>query len=353
MLGSLCYNRYMLIRENVPIAALTTMRLGGPAKFVLEVRNNDDVVAAYDFAKERNLSTWVMGGGANTIGLDAGFEGAILLNRASGIEVISEDDTELTIKCQGGEIWDNVVRFACERGHSGIEAMSLIPGTAGAAPVQNIGAYGQEVSQVIVNVDTYDTKTRQFVTLEKSEMDLGYRHTRFNAGVDKYRFFITAVTLQLKKAHMQPPFYASLQAYLDEHEIKDYSPMTIRAAVCAIRESKLPDPEKVASAGSFFKNVYVEKDEIAGVEANGIPVRREASGRGKVNAGWMVEQCGLKGKELYGFRVSDKAALVLINEKAKSYADLAKARAEIVEKVKNKFGLTLEQEPVEIPLKER
>lgn len=340
----------MLVRENVPISALTTMRLGGLARFVLEIKNDSDVVAAYDFAKQKSLPTWVMGGGANTIGRDEGFGGAILLNRMMGIEIITEDTEELILKCQGGEVWDNVVAFACERGYSGIEALSLIPGTAGAAPVQNIGAYGQEVSQVLVSVDAYDTKAGEFVTLDKSEMGLKYRQTRFNAGADKDRFFITAITLKLTKKPMQPPFYSSLQAYLDKYELKEYSPMTIREAVCNIREDKLPDPEKVASAGSFFKNVFVDADDIAGVETKGIPVRREPDGHGKINTGWLIEQCGLKGKELYGFRVSDRAALVLINEAAKSYTDLVKARAEIVRAVKDRFGFVLEQEPVEIPV---
>lgn len=340
----------MLVRENVPIAVLTTMRLGGLARYVVEIRSNDDVVATYDFAREKNLPTWVMGGGANTIGRDEGFDGVILLNRTEGIEILDRNERELVVRCQGGEIWDHVVQFVCEQGYSGIEAMSLIPGTAGAAPVQNIGAYGQEISQTIVNVEAYDTKTSEFAILDKSEMDLRYRHTRFNAGADKDRFFITSITLKLQETTMQPPLYNSLQAYLDKYNIKKYSPMAIREAVCNIREEKLPDPEKIASAGSFFKNVYVGADQITDAEAKGVPVRREPDGRGKINTGWLIEQCGLKGKELYGFRVSEKAALVLINEQATSYAELEKARAGIVRAVKDRFGFVLEQEPVEIPV---
>lgn len=352
----------MIIRENVPISSLTTMRLGGVARFVIEIEQPEDIAQAYDFAKKQGLSTWIMGGGANTIGQDAGFDGVILLNRIKGIfaevggktvaipRCQNNGATDLVITAMGGEIWDDLVKIACELGYSGIEAMSMIPGTVGAAPVQNIGAYGQDVAGVIESVKVYDTKKCEITTLEKSEMGLGYRHTRFNFGEDAGRFFIISATFQLRRQTLKPPFYNSLQNYLDEHKIQDYSPMTIRNAVCAIRTEKLPDPEKIASAGSFFKNVYVAPDQIAKVEAEGIPVRKDVDGRGKINSGWLIEQCGLKGKELFGFRVSDKAALVLINEHAKSYADLVMARQEIIDTVYNKFGLKLEQEPVEIPV---
>ena len=122
--------------------------------------------------------------------------------------------------------------------------------------------------------------------------------------------------------------------------------------VSIIREEKLPDPEKIASAGSFFKNVYVDKESADEAEKKGIPIWRSADGSGKINSGWLIEQCGLKGKEMFGFRVSEKAALVLINESAKKYSDLAQARAEIIDAVRKKFGYTLEQEPVEIPNEE-
>lgn len=338
----------MIIRENIPISELTTMRLGGAARFVVAIEAESDVAEAYHFAEERNLSTWVMGGGANTIGHDAGFDGVILLNQLRGVETVEENDQHLVLRGMGGEIWDDIVQLACERGYSGIEAMSKIPGTLGAAPVQNIGAYGQDIAQVIRKVRAYDTREHRIVELNKSEMDLGYRHTRFNYGEDAGRFFIIAVELQLTKTALTPPFYNSLQHYIDEHHETDFSPMNIRRMVSAIRDGKLPDPKEIASAGSFFKNVYLDKAMANKAEERGIPVWRNADGGGKINSGWLIEQCGLKGKELYGMRVSDKAALVLINEAAKSYADLAKARAEIIEAVREKFGFVLEQEPVEI-----
>lgn len=351
----------MKIRENVPISTLTTMRLGGVARFVLEVETPEDVRTAYNFAKERGLPVWVMGGGANTIGRDDGFDGVIILNKIKGIFVRlgdknfpieglaeTEFDEEITLTGMGGEVWDDVVDFACRHDYTGIEALSKIPGTLGAAPVQNIGAYGQDVSQVIEEVVAFDTKTQKFVTIKKSDMGLEYRKSRFNHGADLGRYFIVSVTMRLKKGQLVQPFYNSLQKYIDEHGETDFSPMNIREMVSAIRGVKLPDPEEIASAGSFFKNVYVDKNGADAAEAQGIPVWRAEDGRGKINSGWLIEQCGLKGKELYGFRVSDKAALVLINESAHSYADLAKAREEITDSVFGKFGYHLEQEPVEI-----
>lgn len=338
----------MIVQENVPISNLTTMRLGGKADYVITVEKPEEIVQAIQFAEEKNLPIWVMGGGANTIGHDEGFNGVILLNRLMGIEILSEDADSLVVKSMAGEVWDDLVKLACEKGYSGIEAMSLIPGTVGAAPVQNIGAYGQDVAAVIEAVEAYDQKDKKFVTLSKDEMQLGYRHTRFNHGEDAGRFIIASVTLRLSKARLKPPFYNSLQRYIDEHQETDFSPLNIRRMVSLIRNEKLPDPKVIASAGSFFKNVYLDQAGADAAEEQGIPVWRNADGSGKVNSGWLIEQCGLKGKELFGFKVSDKAALILINEKAKSYADLDKARREIIQAVQEKFGYTLEQEPVEI-----
>lgn len=338
----------MKIREQVPITELTTMRLGGEARYVITVAEVAEVAEAYAFAAERDLPVWAMGGGANTIGHDEGFNGVIILNELKGMEVVEESGDKIVLKGMGGEVWDDFVAFACERGFSGIEAMSLIPGTVGAAPVQNIGAYGQDIAQVVQSVEVFDTQTQEVKVLEKSELKMGYRRTRFNAGEDAGRFFIISLTVELKRGELQPPFYNSLQRYIEEHGETDFSPNNIRRMVMEIRSAKLPDPVETASAGSFFRNVYVDQAGADAAEAAGIPIWRNADGGGKINSGWLIEACGLKGKEMFGFKVSEKAALILINESAKSYADLAKARATIVDAVQEKFGYVLEQEPVEI-----
>ena len=352
------------IEENVPIRNLVTMRIGGPARFVITVTSKEEIPEAYQFAKERNLPVCVLGGGANTFAKDEGFDGVIILDRIMGISEVERPEDESPkdgdiayFKAYGGEQWDDLVTYVSERGYSGIEAMAGIPGTAGAAPVQNIGAYGQEVTQVIVSVDAYDTKTCEFVVIPASEMKMSYRKSIFNSGENVGRYFIYATTVRVKKGQLTPPFYRSLQAYVDEHHETDFSPLNIARMVKAVRNSKLPDPEKIASAGSFFKNVYLTDEEADEAEARGIQVWRNAKEVGPdspekrtnlVNSGWLLEEAGLKGKVFHGMKVSEKAALILINEDAKTYADLAAAREEIANIVFEKFGFRIEQEPDEI-----
>lgn len=351
------------IEENVMIKNLVTMRIGGPAKFVITVTDKEDIPEAYKFAKERNLPVWVLGGGANTFSKDEGFEGVIILDRIMGISQIEtpadEEEKEgvAYFKAYGGEQWDDLVTYVSERGYSGIEAMAGIPGTAGAAPVQNIGAYGQEVTQVIVSVEAYDTKLEKFVVVPASDMKMSYRKSIFNSGENVGRYFIYSTTVRVEKGQLNPPFYRSLQAYVDEHGETDFSPLNIARMVKEVRNSKLPDPDKIASAGSFFKNVYLTDEEADEAEARGIQVWRNAKEVGPdspekrtnlVNSGWLIEEAGLKGKVFHGMKVSEKAALILINESAESYADLAAAREEIAKIVFDKFGFKIEQEPDEI-----
>ena len=351
------------IEENVMIKDLVTMRIGGPARFVITVTKKEDIPEAYKFAKEHNLPVWILGGGANTFSKDDGFEGVIILDRIMGISQVETPEGEeekegvAYFKAYGGEQWDDLVTFVSERGYSGIEAMAGIPGTAGAAPVQNIGAYGQEVTQVIVSVEAYDTKLEKFVIVPASEMKMSYRKSIFNSGENVGRYFIYSTTVRVKKGQLNPPFYRSLQAYVDEHGETDFSPLNIARTVKEVRNSKLPDPEKIASAGSFFKNVYLTDEEADEAETRGIQVWRNAKEVGPdspekrtnlVNSGWLIEEAGLKGKVFHGMKVSDKAALILINESAKSYADLAAAREEIAKIIFEKFGFKIEQEPDEI-----
>ena len=342
---SMLYNKYMNIRENVPISTLTTMRLGGAARYVIDIDKVEDLSQAYAFAKEKNLPVYVLGSGSNIIGRDGGFNGVILVCKLTGMGILREEKDEVVqLYSYSGELLDDFVTFGTKMGLTGMEALSAIPGTVGAAPVQNVGAYGQDISQSLVEVEVFDTETSEIKTLPKDQLELSYRHSIFNHGELVGRYFITKVVVELHKGHLTPPFYNSLQAYIDEHSIIDFSPDSIRQCVRAVRESKLPDPELIASSGSFFKNVYLSPEEAAGAEAAGIPVWDG----GKVPSGWLIEHAGLKGQEFHGMRVSDKAALVLINESAKSYADLAAARAEIIKIVKDKFGFTLEQEPMEL-----
>lgn len=335
----------MRVNENILISSLTTMRLGGPARYVLEVETPEEVSDAYGFAEQYHLPAIPLGYGANTIGHDEGFNGAIIINRMQGIaETPTTEGVEL--KIMGGEYWDNVVAYACEKGLTGIEALSKIPGLTAAAPVQNIGAYGQDISQVLVSIDVYDTATKSFLTLSHSDLHFSYRHSLLNTTAIG-RYFVISVTIALKPGSMPRPFYNSIEKYAKDHELTDFSPKGIRQIVSTIRADKLPDPLEKASSGSFFKNIYLDEREAEIAQDKGYPVRRSDEGN-KLNTAWLIEKAGFKGQLLHGIRVSDKAPLVLINESATSYNDLAKAREEIIGKVYDKFGYWLEQEPVEI-----
>jgi len=336
----------MKIRENIAISTLTTMKLGGNARFVIDVETEDDIPEAYAFADENELPVYVLGCGSNIIGRDGGFNGVILVNKIRGMGIESEEDNgRVELYSYSGELLDDFVAYSTSLGFSGIEALSAVPGTVGAAPVQNVGAYGQDIAQTIVYVRAYDVLLEDFVEIPKIDMDLSYRHSIFNSGKTVGRYFITKVVVCLEHTELKPPFYNSLQKYLDDHGITQYSPETIRRAVRAVRAGKLPDPDEIPSSGSFFKNVYLTTDkEIRDAEAKGIPVWDG----GKIPSGWLVENAGLRGQTFHGMRVWDKAALVLVNESAHNYSDLAAAREEIIERVRQKYGYTLEQEPMEL-----
>ena len=365
----------MKIRENVAISSLTTMRLGGEARFVVEIEDKSEIPKVIDWVKnggelagesirtEPNTPYFILGGGANTIGRDEGFPGVIILMRNKGIEIVDSTAEEFLVVAQAGEVWDDFVKFTIEHELSGVECLAKIPGTVGAAPVQNIGAYGQEVSQTIDHVVAYDTKSLEVVTIGRDEMEMSYRETIFNTGVEAGRYIILEVAFMLYDANFEallPPFYNSLQKYLDEnldanlraqYNKSGYPPKVLYDGVAAIRGEKLPDPLEKASAGSFFKNIYFEPSDqktLALAEASGCKIYDKPDGRKMINTGALIENAGLKGELLHGMRVSDKAALVLINESASSYADLAAARAEISEKILDKFGFKIFQEPVEI-----
>ena len=340
-----CYNYSMRVNENILISSLTTMRLGGPARYVIEVQTPQDVADAYGFAEQFRLRAFALGYGANTLGHDEGFNGVIIINRMQGItDDFTTDGARL--KIMGGEYWDNVVAHACEKGLTGIEALSKIPGLTGAAPVQNIGAYGQEIADTLESIEVYDTTSHTFKTLSHDDLGFSYRKSILNT-TEKNRYFVISITLHLTPGQMEPPFYRSIEKYASDHNIKDFSPQGIRAIVSAIRADKLPDPLEKASSGSFFKNIYLTEPEAEIAEAKGYPVHHGKDGY-KINSGWFIEKAGFSDELLHGFRVNPKAALVLINESAKSYNDLAAAREKIVNKVYDIYGYWLEQEPVEI-----
>ncbi|MBC7943135.1 UDP-N-acetylmuramate dehydrogenase [Candidatus Saccharibacteria bacterium] len=339
----------MDIHTNIPLKNFTTMKIGGNARFMTEVHTDEEVAIVYRNAKAQSLPVFIIGGGSNVIAKDDGFAGIVIHMRIPGFEIVSDDISSTTIRIGAGENWDETVKRTVDMHLTGIEAMSAIPGTAGASPVQNIGAYGQEVADTMQSLVAYDTTLDSFVTLQNADCGFSYRHSIFR-GDQIGRYIITSITLKLSKNNPQPPFYDALQAYFDERNIKIFTQDIVRKAVIDIRTNKLPDPNLLPNTGSFFKNAIVEDWQLNDLRAINpdIPTYDMGDGHYKIPAGWLIEQTGLKGKVLHGIKIHDKNALVLINESATSYRDLARARDEIIGAVRDKFNVQIEQEPLEI-----
>lgn len=339
----------MDIHTNIPLKNYTTMKLGGNARFMTDVHTPDEIAAVYRNSKQQQLPVFILGGGSNIIVRDEGFNGIVVRNRIPGFDIVDDQPTATTLRIGAGEEWDNVVARTVDMHLTGIEAMSAIPGTAGAAPVQNVGAYGQEIADVLVSLEAYDSETDSFVVLQNADCEFSYRHSIFR-GSAMGRYVITAITISLFKSAPQPPFYGAVQTYLNDNGITLVTPQVIRDAVIAIRTNKLPDPAVTPNTGSFFKNAVIEDWQLADLrtEYPDVPTYDMPDGRFKVPTGWLIEQCGYKGKSLHGMRVHNKNALVLINESATNYANLASARDEIIGAVRDKFRITIEQEPLEV-----
>ncbi len=327
------------------------MKIGGNANYVCDVTSDEDLQQVYQNSKKLNQPVYVIGGGSNMIVRDTGFPGIIVRMRIMGVDILSDTPESVTVSAGAGETWDVFVKQMVERNLSGIEAMSGIPGTVGAAPVQNIGAYGQELSNTFVSLEAYDTQTDSFTTLKKEECGFAYRHSIFR-GNESGRYVITRVTLQLLKKRPEPPFYDALQKYLEQHQIgaMAVTVQIIRGAVLEIRNNKLPDPNRLPNAGSFFKNPIVEKvfaDQLLTTYPN-MPTYTVDQTHVKIPAGWLIQTANFKGRVLHGIKSHDGNAVVLVNQNARGYADLAAARTEITTTVAKKFGINLEQEPLEL-----
>ena len=339
----------MDVMTNISLKQYTTMKLGGEARYMATADSASDVVSLYRNARKENLPIFVLGGGSNVITHDEVFEGIVLLNKIKGFEIISENDETTDAKIGAGEVWDEVVEKAIGLGLQGVEAMSGIPGTAGAAPVQNVGAYGQEIADTLISLEAYDSKTDTIVTISADECDFSYRNSIFR-DKEKGRYCILNITLRLNKAEPKPPYYASLQKYIDENDIREVNLSVIRVAVLNIRSEKLPDPAELPSAGSFFKNALVEKWKLEELqrEYSDIPNYAMSDGKYKIPTGWLIDKAGLRGYRSHGMRVYEKNALVLVNDSATGYDDLAAIREEIIQIVFDKFGIKIEQEPLEL-----
>jgi UDP-N-acetylmuramate dehydrogenase len=334
----------MTISENVDLKQYSTMRLGGTARFATVLTHENDIETALMFAERHNCPFKVIGSGSNLIWSDGGFNGLLMINK---IEHLTIDNTTAQVTIGAGHDWDGAVLKTVEAGLSGIEFLSLIPGTSGATPVQNVGAYGTEIKDVLVSVRAFDTHQKMFVSIAATDCDFGYRKSRFNQH-DAGRFIISEIVLQLSKQPPEPPFYESLTRYLAENSIVDFSPQIIREAVIAVRTAKLPDPDIVANNGSFFANPIITVDHFTKLKQK-YPsiVGWQTGNKVKISAAWLIEHAGFKDyhDDATGMATWSKQPLVLVNEHAESTKDLLAFRDKIVQGVREKFDIELIQEP--------
>lgn len=332
----------MKFLENISLKKYSTMRLGGNAQFLCKVHTEDELLEAVGFASRNSLKFKVIGSGSNLIWSEQGFAGLIIVNKIDLFDI-----NGILVTIGAGTDWDKAVELTVNEGLSGIEFLSLIPGTAGATPVQNVGAYGKEIKDTLVSLKAYDTSVSSFVELSNADCDFGYRSSRFNKH-DSGRFIITTITLRLSDVNPSPPFYESLQRYFEENKILEYTPQVVRDAVISVRTAKLPDPDYIANNGSFFSNPVIDSGKFEILRRKFPEIVGWPVGDGvKLSSAWLIENSGFKDfhDAQTGMATWSKQPLVLINEHAKSTDDLIKFRDKILEAVNEKFEIKLEQEP--------
>jgi UDP-N-acetylmuramate dehydrogenase len=338
--------------ENRALAPYTTLGIGGQARWFAEAGTEDDLAAGISFARERKLTLFVLGGGSNLLVSDQGFAGLVLRVALQGM-TREEAGNRTVFSVAAGEEWDAFVARAVGEGDAGVECLSGIPGTVGATPVQNVGAYGQEVSQTIIAVRALDRQSSQFVILTNAECGFAYRSSIFNS-TDRERYIISRVDYSLEREGTPTLAYEELQRHF-----ADRTPTLaeVRAAVQTIRARKgmliLPNDPDARSAGSFFKNPIVPLTVLAHIanvlhiDQESIPRYRAGEDSAKVSAAWLLEQAGFrKGYTMGRAAISGRHTLALINRGGATAREILELRDQIIEIVSARFGVALEPEPV-------
>ncbi|HZR32307.1 MAG TPA: UDP-N-acetylmuramate dehydrogenase [Terriglobales bacterium] len=344
----------MLIQENVPLAPLTTFRVGGPARYFAQAATPADVGSAVDLARSRNLPLFILGGGSNLVVADSGWPGLVLQVAISGIEE-HDQAGRVIFQAGAGEEWDKLVAFAVARNCAGIECMSGIPGSIGGTPVQNVGAYGQEASETIESVQVLDLRDGQIRELCKPACGFEYRTSIFNTG-ERGRYIILRVTYALTPDGEPRIEYADLKKYF-AGRIGRPTLAETREAVRQIRASKamliVPGDEDCRSAGSFFKNPVLSGDQYRELTQRAAAMKLEVpsypalEARRKVSAAWLVEHSGFaKGYTRGAVGISHKHALAIVNRGGATAADIIALKNEIQKRVAETFDIELSPEPV-------
>jgi UDP-N-acetylmuramate dehydrogenase len=346
------------ILENILLKDYTTIRLGGPARYFTECNSIDELREAVRFAKEKKLKIFVLGGGSNVVFDDDGFNGLIIKINLTGIRTISRLDDRIFIKVNAGEHWDNFVDYAVKNNYAGIECMSFIPGLVGATPIQNVGAYGQEVKDVIVQVKALSINDESIDTYKKDECDFSYRSSIFKTDL-KGQYIITSILFQLYRRRFSEVHHDELANFIRQNYSSNLSeegnpPLSVvREAVYKLRKKKsmifnLEDPDSL-SCGSFFINPIITDDDFIKLQEKcGTDLKFDvlAPNKIKVSAAYLIEKAGFnKGFMLQGVGISSKHSLALVN-KGGTFKQLMELINVIKTSVFEKFGIVLKEEPI-------
>lgn len=343
----------MNIEKNVSLKAHSTMRLGGSAAYYTELTHTEQIPELVSWAKTHHVGIKVIGDGSNIVWKDEGFNGLLVKNLLRGFTVIDDANDVVSLTIASGENWDEMVAKTVAMDLYGIECLSLIPGTVGGTPVQNVGAYGQDISQVLESVSAYDTVAEKTVDLTNVACNFGYRSSRFkHADIDQ--FIITSITVKLSKKPLHGALYPAVARWLADQAKTAPTPADLRAAVIAIRSAKLPDPKLVANNGSFFANPVISSDQFRKVQGQypNVAAWELPNNAGyKISAAWLIETAGYKDHHDAdtGMGTWPMQPLVLVNESAKNTSQLLQYRDTIADKVAMLFGITLVQEPELLP----
>jgi len=344
------------LQENVPLAPFTTLGIGGPARYFIRARSESTVAESANLARSKGLPLFVLGGGSNLLIADDGFPGLVLKMEIQGMSWI-DDGTHIRLTAGAGEDWDQVVAGSIARDLSGFECLSGIPGSVGGTPVQNVGAYGQEISDTLCELQAYDGQSARIVNIPHDECHFAYRSSVFNTSA-KGRYIVLAVSYRLAK-HGRPAIrYPELQREFENKT--EPSLAAVRDVVRKIRARKAmllqPGEPDSQSAGSFFKNPVLSSEAFARLEVvagEKVPGYPAPDGNVKAAAAWLIEHAGIaKGYSLGPAAVSGKHTLALVNKGGATASDMISLAREIQRRVRDRFGLELAPEPVFIGFSE-
>ena len=332
----------MQIHENFPLKPYNTFGIDAKARYFSTFSNTDELSELT--SHDSQLTTLVLGGGSNIL-FTKDYDGTVLKNNIRGIDLQHEDEEHVYVKVGAGENWHQFVLHCIGHNWAGIENLSLIPGNIGAAPIQNIGAYGVELDEIFWSLEAFHLEEKRVHTFTATDCEFGYRDSVFKNRY-KDQFAILSVTFQLRKRPIYHVSYGAITEELEKMGVKELSIKAVSQAVINIRTSKLPDPQKIANAGSFFKNpeITTEKYEALKLQFPTIVAYPLAKGTVKLAAGWMVEQCGWKGYRKGDAGCHAKQALVLVNYGNAKGDEIYELSENIYQSVNKKFGVLLERE---------